>query len=982
MAIRIVTVLLISAFAAIGAAPDRVTRPVDPGRTVSINGNVHRLAQPQFDKGPADPGMAMDYMVLMVKPSAAQQADLDQLLADQQNSSSPHFRQWLAPEAFGNRFGLSAGDQSKVVAWLVSQGFNVNHLARGRNWIAFSGSAAQVTAALRTSIHRFQVDGETHFANTSDPAVPEALSDVVGGFLGLNDFRLNSYLRTVQPDNTTGTAHYLVPADFATIYDINPLYQAGVDGTGQSIAVVGQSDVSLTDLRAFRTRYNLPPNDPKMLLYSTTDPGITSSQIEGDLDLEWAGAVAPKATIYYVYGPSAITAIVAAVEVDVAPVITVSYGTCEIDFAPAVYRSIAQQANAQGITILAASGDSGAAGCDGQGAEPFATRGLAATFPSALPEVTGVGGTEFAEGRGNYWASTNASNFSSALSYIPEMVWNESGSVGLLAGGGGASLLYPKPAWQTGPGVPNDTSRHVPDVAFSAAGHDAYFIYYSGLNVAVSGTSASAPSMAGIVALLNQYLVANSKGVSVPGLGNINPQLYRLAQSQPAVFHDITSGNNIVPCAEGTPNCATGSFGFAAGPGYDMGAGLGSVDANALVTAWNTAASGVTVTLSVSPATATLNDTVHLTATVTAASGAPTGSVSFTFDTLALGTAPLANGSASLTFPLYLLGGTGLASIAAEYSGDASFSPGGATKLIRITLPTGAAAIVPSAPNTVWPSPPDAQGLSWQTGIGLFEEAGVPAILTGFTIDGQAQTLSTYFPSPNIPASGSLIATVVFRGLAAPVTRTFGFTGVDALGNSWSRQVSVSYLPLPVDNFFGLTATPLTVQQNTAADPSCQWAVQLNVDDLGGFGMNLVSSVVAGRVGLSSAQIASTFGSTRLDAWGDQHGTLCFSEITPPASDSINVSLSDGAGFNLAVSFAGPSPTPVSLSATPASISIAAGSASQPGQATLAVNLPAPSQTWTAAVYPANRTTSWLSLSALSGAGTSQITLTANWTGF
>src|SRR5580698_3472064 len=140
MAFKIVTILLLSAFGAIGAVPDRVTRPVDSGRVVSINGNVHRLAQPQFDRGAADPGMPMDYMVVLVKPSTAQQADLDQLLADQQNPSSGHFRQWLTPEAFGNRFGLSAGDQSKVVAWLVAAGFNVNHLARGRNWIAFSGS--------------------------------------------------------------------------------------------------------------------------------------------------------------------------------------------------------------------------------------------------------------------------------------------------------------------------------------------------------------------------------------------------------------------------------------------------------------------------------------------------------------------------------------------------------------------------------------------------------------------------------------------------------------------------------------------------------------------------------------------------------------------------------------------------------------------------------------------------------------------------
>jgi len=963
------------------APPDRITRPLDASRIAAVAGQLHGLAQPQFDRGAVDPGMQMDYIVLLVKPSAAQQADLDQLLAAQQNPSSPHFREWLTPEAFGNRFGLSSSDQSKVVAWLVSSGFVVNHLARGRNWIAFSGTAAQVGTALHTPVHRFQIGGEIHFANTSEPSVPEALADLVGGFLGLNDFRLNSFVMPVSPDYNTGGAHFLVPQDFANIYDLAPLYSSGIDGTGQGIAVVGQSDVLLSDLRAFRTRYNLPANDPKMFNYSSVDPGLNGAQIEGNLDLEWAGAIAPNATIYYVYGPSAITAIVVAVELNFAPVVSISYGGCEINFAPSAYRSIAQQANAQGITIVAASGDSGAAGCDTQAAEPFATRGRAVNFPAAIPEVTGVGGTQFAEGSGSYWASSNSPNFGSALSYIPEAAWNESSSTGLGSSGGGVSLLYPKPAWQTGPGVPTDSARHVPDLALSAAGHDAYYINVNGSNIPIAGTSASAPSMAGIVALLNHYQVSNGFQKQ-PGLGNINPQLYRLAQSNPTAFHDLTSGSNIVPCAQGSPDCDTGSFGYQAGAGYDMATGLGSVDANALFTQWNNATNGVVVTLSANPASATLNDTVQVTATVAPAGGGgtPTGTVSFAFDTLPLGTVAIANGSANLTFPLYLIGGTGTVAIAAEYSGDSSFSSGGATKAIRITLPSGAASIIPSALNPVWPSPPDAQGLSWQTSISLREVAGVPAMLTAFTIDGQAQTLSQYFPSPDIPPLSAVSANFVFRNLTAPLTHTYGFTGIDAAGNTWSRQIPVNYLPLPTDNFFSLSATPLTVTQNTAAASSCQWAVQLNVDDLGGFGVNLLTSLSAGHASLSS-QIASIFGTTRLDAWGDIQGTLCFGGITPPASDSINVGLSDGAAFNLVVSFAGPPANPAKLSASPPNISLAA-SPGQPAQTTLAVNLSDPAQTWMASIYPANRTTAWLSASQLSGAGTSQITLTASGTGF
>jgi uncharacterized protein (TIGR03437 family) len=974
--------LLLSPAGLAAAPPNRITGSVDAGRVSVLPGHIHRLAQPQFDQGVADPSTPMNYMVLMTKPSASQQAELEGLLTDQQNPSSPNFRKWLTPEEFGKRFGLSVSDQSKIAAWLTSQGFTIDHRARSQNWIAFSGTAGQVSSGLHTSIHRFQVNGEKHFANIGDPAVPEALSDVVGGFLGLNDFHLKPYVELVPPDYNVGTSHYLVPADWATIYDVAPLYQAGITGSGQSIAVVGESDVLLSDIRSFRSRYGLPVNDPQMVPYNGTDPGYNGAEVEGDLDLEWSGAIAPNATIYYVYGPDAIAAMVAAVERNLAPIITVSYGGCEVDFSPSYYRSVAQQANAQGITILAASGDAGAAGCDFQDSEPQATRGLSVSFPASLPEVTAMGGTQFVEGSGSYWGPTNSSTFGSALSYIPEKVWNQSTTAGLGASGGGASQFNPKPAWQTGPGVPSDSARDVPDVALSASGHDAYYIYYGGKNTAVAGTSCAAPSMAGLVALLNQYQVSN--GIQkTPGLGNINPQLYRLAQSVPAAFHDITSGDNQVHCAQGTPNCATGSLGYPAGPGYDEATGLGSVDANVLATQWNTSTNGVIVTLSASPAKGTVNDTVQLTATVVPASGTgtPTGTVSFAFDEIPLGVVPLANGSASLAFPLYQLQGTGTANVAAEYSGDAAFSAGGATKNIPVTTPTGAAAIVPSAPNTVWPQPPDAQGLSWQTTLTLSELAGVAAIVTGFTIDGQAQTLSQYFPSPNIPPRGTLNANVVFRNLAAPVTRTFGFTGTDAGGTNWSRQIAVNYFPLPSYDYFGLTLTPLIAAQNTAADPGCQWAVQLNADDLGGYGVNLLSNLYVGGLDFSS-QIPSIFGTTRLDAWQDVQGTLCFSGITPPASNEIEMVLDDGNIQEVTVSFVGPVASPAKLSATPAGIAISAASASQPAQTTLAIDLSDKTQPWTASIYPPNPTTAWLSASALSGTGPAQIVLTASGTGF
>jgi uncharacterized protein (TIGR03437 family) len=349
-----------------------------------------------------------------------------------------------------------------------------------------------------------------------------------------------------------------------------------------------------------------------------------------------------------------------------------------------------------------------------------------------------------------------------------------------------------------------------------------------------------------------------------------------------------------------------------------------------------------------------------------------------------LGSAPLAAGpsgqyTASLSFPVYQLG-TGTFTLSAAYSGDAAFSSGGATSQIRITTPSKVAAIMPSGPNTVWPSLPDAQGLSWQTNLSLREAAGVPAMITGFTIDGAPQPLAQYFPSFDIPANGTVRTTVVLRILSTPTTRTFGFSGVDAAGQSWQRQISVNYMSLPPTPDFSLTATLLTVTQNSAADPSCQWAVQLQVDELGGY-LSQITTLTAGGVDLS-AQIPSVFGTTRLEAWGGLQGTLCFSGITPPATNTILVGLSNGALEETSVAFAGPPASPVQISATPASISLATADANQTAQATLAVSISDKTQPWTASIYPANRTTAWLSASQLSGTGPAQITLAANGSGF
>jgi hypothetical protein len=322
------------------------------------------------------------------------------------------------------------------------------------------------------------------------------------------------------------------------------------------------------------------------------DPGISPEDLtEADLDIEWAGAIAPKAQIIYVNAFSAVDSLQYAVEQNVAPVISVSYGDCERNFAGELQMltSLGQQANAQGTTIVSASGDNGAADCEAFNAT-IATQGLAVDMPASLPYVTALGGTEFQDTASN-WGATNNSSSGSALGYISEIVWNDSNSSGLAATGGGKSKYFSKPSWQTGAGVPNDSARDVPDISFSAsADHDGYLICSGGSCVngyrntattldVVGGTSAAAPSFAGVLALINQ-----STGSSQ---GNVNPNLYRIAAAVPAAFHDITVGGNQVSCRIGTPDCTTGRMGYAAGPGYDLVTGLGTVDAAVLLSAWS-----------------------------------------------------------------------------------------------------------------------------------------------------------------------------------------------------------------------------------------------------------------------------------------------------------------------------------------------------------------------------------------------------------
>src|ERR1700733_9445939 len=357
---------------ALSAQQSRITGSIDNSRRVVLYGHINPRAQAGIDQGRVDASLPLPYVTLVLKPSAGQQADLLQLLAQQQDPSSPIFHRWLTPEQYADRFGVSQDDIDKVVSWLQQQQLTVKAIARGRNAVSFGGAAGQIEAAFATALHYYQVDGERHFANATEPSVPAALQPVVSPIHGLNDFRLRvRQLRVLSPhDTTSGGNHQLAPDDVATIYDINPLYSASIDGSGQKLVVAGQTQINLSDIDQFRTYFNLAANDPQVTLVpNTKDPGISSGDLlEADLDLELAGAVARNASISFVYSYDVMDAAQYAIDQNLAPVLSISYGDCELQTAPSdatAMQTWAEQGNAQGITWFAASGNDGGADCYG-----------------------------------------------------------------------------------------------------------------------------------------------------------------------------------------------------------------------------------------------------------------------------------------------------------------------------------------------------------------------------------------------------------------------------------------------------------------------------------------------------------------------------------------------------------------------------------------------------------------------------------------
>ena len=836
----------------LASAQNRIAQAIAPtGTRRALTNNVNPRAQRAQDLGELPGSIRIDSVSLRFSLTDAQNTALTQLLSDQQNPASARYHQWLTPEAYAAQFGLSDADLAKVTSYLSAEGLTLTSVARSKSFVTVSGTAAQVGRALGTTLHSVSVDGEQHFANLSEPQLPVALEAVTRGITGLNDFRLKPRVKVRQvlaPEYTSSVSGstYLAPGDLYTIYDINPLLTNSINGAGVTIAVMGQTDISLASQAAFRAASGLAANPPAVKLYGT-DPGTSTSDLpEAMLDVEWSGAIAPSAAILYVNSTDVVAgSLTQAIDNNLAPIVTISYGDCEQDFGSAniaVYNQLFRQANAQGQTIVGPGGDSGATDCDYN--VTVATQGLAVDFPASSPNVTGVGGTMFNEGTGVYFNASNGSYSGSAISYIPETVWNETATYGSLAGGGGGvSAYFTKPPYQTGTGVPNDFSRDVPDLSLDAATvHDGYLICAPGyctngyrnstgyLDV-IGGTSVSTPEFAGMLALLEQKIQAR--------VGNANPVIYGLANSSysTAVFHDITTGNNAMPCTAGSTGCPSGgTIGYNATTGYDLATGWGSVDAYNMVSDWLLVTpSGVTSTLGQNASATVLTDntstvtaggTITLTATVgSATSGVtttPTGTVQFLIDNVATGTGvALTNGTA--TYALATTGFTaGAHTVSASYSGDTVYA--GSKSSVSISIVSATAvdfALTPTTATVTATSGQNAPGVTFTA-----------ASLNGFTgsVVFQATTTSSALSATSTPsfsinpvtvtatASGSTVLTLSAYqaygkgGLTLAQDKAPGVSRTGALGGGVALAgLLCLFVPRRRRRWAGLVAVVLSV---------------------------------------------------------------------------------------------------------------------------------------------------------------------------
>ena len=617
------------------AAQQKAVNGIDETHLTALAGTVHPLAQAKYDRGQVETSFPTGRLLLTLARPADHEQALQQFLKDAHNPAAPAFHQWLTPAQFGERFGALEADQQLVTDWLESHGLAVDRIASNRSTIEFSGTAAQLQSALHTEIHRYVIDGKTFYANAQPLSIPASISPFIASFAPLNSFPLESYATPVGPatysratnratlvpaPGTTLTSnnkpfYALGPEDFTTQYDVAPIYNAGITGAGETIGIVGTSNINLALVDAYRTLFNLPASHTQVVV-DGTDPGDPNNpNIEAFLDTEVSGSVAPSATVdLYIAGGQPLTnslelAARRAVEDNQASVLSVSYGGCEQLIGEAgnqFWNGLWEQAAAQGQTVFVSSGDSGPTTCTL--VESTATGlGVVSTLSvngiSSTPWNVSVGGTDFyytdyasgAPSISTLWNGTNDSSKGSLKAPLPEQPWDnafgfnitpfnfQSFSVPSPAGGGGVSNCsqetapsttgitptptcisgYPKPDWQNAPGVPNDSARDLPDLSLFAA---------NGPNLTAWPICADpgdcTPDSTGKyhVSLVGGTSASSPAMAGIMALidqkygrqGQADYTLYNLARTTPSVFHDLTIGTNDVLCAYNSgPLCST-----------------------------------------------------------------------------------------------------------------------------------------------------------------------------------------------------------------------------------------------------------------------------------------------------------------------------------------------------------------------------------------------------------------------------------------
>jgi len=615
---------------------NQVRQAVDTARVRPLPNHLPQWANASNDAGAVPADQTLSQMTVVLSRPAERQRAFESFLAEQQNPASPEYHHWLTASEAGERFGVSSKDLASVTQWLESQGLQVDWVSPSRIFVGFSGRAADVGRAFQTDVHTYTVNGAKRVSVRSDPMIPEALIPAIRAIRGLytiEEHPLHSVasIDSISPLQTTSSgSHFIAPADFATIYNV----PSGVSGAGQSIGILSQSRSNFADFDNFRMRTGSTFANPTEIVptaFGAVDPGpaytappgsgiSTIEQSEANLDVTRAGSVAPSANLLLVIASASSGGIADSAQYLVqsspvpAQVMSISYGECETaggTSAVVFWDALFQQAAAEGISIFVSSGDSGASGCDASFQRPpLSPLANSPNYICSSSYATCVGGTQFNDTSNPiaYWSSTNGAGLGSALGYIPEGAWNEplgGNSVPQPASsGGGVSLYIPTPNWQTGSGVPAERSgRYMPDISFSSSNHNGYFACQAASKascvaaadgsyrfISFGGTSASAPSMAGVAALLNQ-----AKGGAQ---GNLNPEIYRLAARAPAVFHDTTvatSGvsncsvsvpsmcNNSVPSSTGLTG---GQAGYLITAGYDEATGLGSLDVQAFLNSY------------------------------------------------------------------------------------------------------------------------------------------------------------------------------------------------------------------------------------------------------------------------------------------------------------------------------------------------------------------------------------------------------------